>query len=91
MGLRSGLRAACGTKGAVPRVPNHAFGFQNGAKMVKHRGPEAFQEQTGSGEVQEDPKNPKTPTFFWEPFRVQNETQKQGVLSEVFWSAFGLK
>ena len=28
---------------------------------------------------------------FWGPFRVQNETQKQGVLSEVFWAAFGSK
>ena len=77
------MRAAGSMKGAVPKAPNHAFGFQNGAKMVKNRGPGAFQQQTGSGEVPEAKKNPKLPKTlppFWESFRVQNETQKQGVL-----------
>ena len=85
MGLRSGLRAAGGIKGAVPKAPNHAFGFQNGAKMVKNRGPGAFQQQTGSGEVQVAfPGYFLQKKNFLEPFRVQNETQKRGVLSEVF-------
>ena len=72
MGLRSGLRAAGGMKGAVPKAPNHAFGFQNGAKMMKHRGPGALQQQTGSEEVPEATKNKsiKKTSLFWDPFRV---------------------
>ena len=93
MGVRSGSRAACGsTKGAVPRAPNHAFGFPKEAKMVQKGGPGAFQQQMGCGEVQEAFQDPKlSKPSFWEPFRVQNETQKQGVLSEAFWAAFGSK
>ena len=70
MGLRSGLRAAGGMKGAVPKAPNHAFGFQNGAKIVKNRGPGAFQQQTGSGKVPEFKKDPNssTPPPVWDPF-----------------------
>ena len=53
-----GLRAAGGMKGAVPKAPNHVFGSQNGAKIIKNRGPGAFQQQTGSEEVPEAKKDP---------------------------------
>ena len=82
MGVRSGSRAACGTKGAVARAPNHAFGIPNGVKTVQKRGPAANGLRRGLRGLP-GPQKIKT-TSFWEPFRVQNETPKRGVLSEAF-------
>ena len=47
----------------------HAFRGQNQAKIVKNRGPGAFQQQSGSEqgpEVKKDPKSSNPPV--WDPF-----------------------
>ena len=60
-------------KEANPRAPKHAFGAQNEAKMMKNRGPGAFQQQSGSEqgpEVKKDPKLSFAPPhpLFWTHF-----------------------
>ena len=59
MGVRSGSRAACGTKGAVPRAPAMFLAFQTEPKLSK-------------SEVQERSSSKWAPGRFKGPFRTQN-------------------
>ena len=67
-------------KGAVSKTPKQSFGFQNGAKIIKNRGPGALQQQTGSGEVPEAKKDPKfkfRPPRFGSRFEVKTRPKNE--------------
>ena len=55
------MRAAGGIEGAVPKAPNRVFGSQNGAKIVKNRGPGAFQKLPAANRLREVPEAKKKP------------------------------
>ena len=66
------------------------LGVKNEAKMVKHRGPGAFQQQTGSEEGPEAKKNPKAQKHphVWEPFRMFFGADFQDISGTPFFRFF---